>query len=116
MRVKRGVNAAKKRRTVLGEAKGYRGRSGSNYRVAREAVMKAGQYAYDGRKMKKRDMRSIWIIRINAACRENYLSYSVFIDGLKKQNIELDRKVLAEMAVSDAAGFKGLCDKVKAVK
>ena len=113
MRIKRAVSSTKKRRTTLKEAKGYRGKSSKNYRVAKEAVMKAGQYAYDGRKMKKRDMRSLWIVRINAACRENGISYSKFIDGLKKQNIELDRKVLAEMAINDAATFKVLCDKVK---
>ena len=113
MRVKRGVNAAKKRRTVLGEAKGYRGQASRSHRVARQAVMKSGQYAYDGRKMKKRDMRSLWIVRINAACRENGISYSKFIDGLKKKNIELDRKVLAEMAAHDPATFTALVNKVK---
>lgn len=115
MRIKRGVNAVKKRRTVLKDAKGYRGKSSTNYRVAREAVMKAGQYAYDGRKLKKRDMRSLWIMRINAGCREHDMSYSVFISGLKKLNIELDRKVLAEMAASDAVGFAALVTKVKAI-
>jgi len=93
MRIKRGVNAVKKRRAILKSAKGYRGAKSKLYRVAREAVMKSGQYAYVGRKLKKRDMRSLWITRINAACRENNISYSVFINGLNKANIELNRKV-----------------------
>lgn len=113
MRIKRGVTGVKKRRTVLKDAKSYRGKSSKNFRVAREAVMKAGQYAYEGRKMKKRDLRSIWIVRINAACRENDLSYNKFISGLKLQNIELDRKVLAQMALEDKAAFAALCEKIK---
>ena len=113
MRIKRAVNATKKRRAVLKEAKGYRGAKSKLYRVARQAVMKSGQYAYAGRKMKKRDMRSLWITRINAACRENAISYSKFIAGLKKANIDLNRKVLADMAVCDNEAFTKLVETAK---
>ena len=113
MRIKRAVNGVKKRRAILKQAKGYRGAKSKLYRVAREAVMKSGQYAYVGRKLKKRDMRSLWITRINAACRENGVSYSVFINGLKKANIDLNRKVLADLAVSDKAAFAKLVETVK---
>ena len=114
MRIKRGVNGVKKRRKILKLAKGYFGGRSKRYRVAREAVMKAQHYAYIGRKNKKRDFRSLWIARINAACRLNGLSYSKFMFGLKQANINLNRKVLAEIAVSDAAGFTALCDQAKA--
>ena len=113
MRIKRSVNALKKRRSILKQAKGYRGAKSKLYRVARQAVMKSGQYAYVGRKLKKRDMRRLWIVRINAGCRANGLSYSVFINGLKNKNIDLNRKVLADMAVNDVASFNQLCDLVK---
>ena len=113
MRIKRAVNATKKRRAILKEAKGYRGAKSKLYRVARQAVMKSGQYAYAGRKMKKRDMRSLWITRINAVCRENAISYSKFIAGLKKANIELNRKVLADMAVCDKEAFTKLVETAK---
>ena len=113
MRIKRGVNAVKKRRAILKAAKGYRGAKSKLYRVAREAVMKSGQYAYVGRKLKKRDMRSLWITRINAACRENNISYSVFINGLNKANIELNRKVLADLAATDKAAFAKLVESAK---
>ena len=113
MRIKRAVNAVKKRRAILKQAKGYRGAKSKLYRVAREAVMKSGQYAYVGRKLKKRDMRSLWITRINAACRTNGISYSNFINGLKKANIELNRKVLAEIAATDAVAFTKLVDSAK---
>ena len=113
MRIKRAVNAVKKRRAILKQAKGYRGAKSKLYRVAREAVMKSGQYAYVGRKLKKRDMRSLWITRINAACRENGISYSMFINGLKKAKIELNRKVLADLAVSDKNAFAKLVDSAK---
>ena len=116
MRVKRSVNAVKKRRAVLKQAKGYRGAKSKLYSVARQAVMKSGQYAYVGRKLKKRDMRSLWITRINAACRENGISYSVFINGLKKANIDLNRKVLADIAVTDKAAFVKLVEQVKSAK
>lgn len=114
MRIKRGVNAVKKRRKILKLAKGYWGGRSKRYRVAREAVMKAQLYAYFGRKNKKRDFRSLWIARINAGCRMNGISYSKFMFGLKKAGIELNRKVLAEIAVSDANAFATLCEKAKA--
>jgi len=114
MRIKRGVNAVKKRRKILKLAKGYFGGRSKRYRVAREAVMKSQNYAFIGRKAKKRDFRSLWIARINAAARINGLSYSKLMFGLKKAGIDLNRKVLAEIAVSDAAGFTALCEKAKA--
>ena len=114
MRIKRGVNAVKKRRKILKLAKGYFGGRSKRYRVAREAVMKAQLYAYVGRKAKKRDFRSLWIARINGAARINGLSYSKFMFGLKNAGIDLNRKVLAEIAVSDAPAFTALCDKAKA--
>ena len=113
MRIKRGVNANKKRKAILKQAKGYRGAKSKLYRVAREAVMKSGQYAYVGRKLKKRDMRSLWITRINAACHENGVSYRVFINGLKKANIDLNRKVLADLAVTDKVAFAKLVETAK---
>ena len=114
MRIKRGVNAVKKRRKILKLAKGYFGSKSKLYRIARQAVMKSLAYAYVGRKAKKRDFRKLWIARINAACRLNGLSYSKFMFGLKKAGIDLNRKVLAEIAVSDAAAFTALCEKAKA--
>ena len=114
MRIKRGVNGVKKRRKILKLAKGYFGGRSKRYRVAREAVMKAQLYAYIGRKNKKRDFRALWIARINAAARLNGLSYSKFMFGLKQAGINLNRKVLAEIAVSDAAGFTALCEQAKA--
>lgn len=113
MRVKRGVNAVKKRRAILKQAKGYRGAKSKLYRVAREQVMKSGQYAYIGRKHRKRDMRRLWIVRINAGCRANGITYSAFINGLKKNNINLNRKVLSEMATSEPVAFAKLCASVK---
>ncbi len=112
MRIKRGVNAIKKRRKILKSAKGYWGAKSKLYRVAREQVMKSGQYAYIGRKLRKRDMRQLWIARINAGCRINGLSYSKFMHGLKVNNIELNRKVLADMAINDPQSFAELCSKV----
>ncbi len=94
-------------------SKGYFGGKSKLYRVAREAVMKSQRYAYVGRKLKKRDFRSLWITRINAAARINGMSYSTFMNGLKKANVALDRKVLAEIAVSDAAGFTALTETAK---
>ena len=114
MRIKRGVNAIKKRRKILKQAKGYRGAKSKLYRIARQAVMKSGNYAYVGRKLKKRDFRSLWIARINAAARLNGLSYSKFMYGLKSAGITLNRKVLADMAVNDAAAFAALCEQAKA--
>ena len=114
MRIKRAVNAVKKRRKILKLAKGYFGGRSKRYRVAREAVMKAQLYAYYGRKAKKRDFRALWIARINAGARLNGLSYSKLMFGLKKAGIDLNRKVLAEIAVSDVAAFTVLCEKAKA--
>ena len=113
MRIKRGVNAVKKRRKILKQAKGYFGAKSKLYRTAREQVMKSGQYAYIGRKQKKRDFRALWITRINAACRLNGISYSKFIAGLKSKNIELNRKVLADMAVREPEAFAELVGQVK---
>ena len=108
MRIKRSVNALKKRRKVLRSAKGYWGARSKLYRVAKEAVMKAGNYAYIGRRLKKRDFRQLWIARINAGCRMNDMSYSQFMHGLKVANIDLNRKVLADLAVSDEKAFASL--------
>ena len=108
MRIKRSVNALKKRRAILKQAKGYRGAKSKLYRVAREAVMKSGQYAYVARRLKKRNFRSLWIARINAACRLNDISYSKFMYGLKTAVVNLNRKVLADMAVNDVDGFNQL--------
>ena len=114
MRIKRGVNAIKKRRKILKLAKGYRGAKSKLYRIARQAVMKSGNYAFVGRKQKKRDFRKLWIARINAAARMNGLSYSKFMFGLKQAGINLNRKVLADMAVNDANAFNALCEQAKA--
>lgn len=113
-RVKRGVTARARHKKVLALAKGYRGRRKNVYRVAKQAVMKAGQYAYRDRRQRKRQFRQLWIVRINAAARENGLSYSKFMNGLKKAAIEIDRKVLADLAVFDKAAFSQLADKAKA--
>ena len=114
MRIKRGVNAVKKRRKILKLSKGYFGAKSKLYRVARQAVMKSLSYAYVGRKAKKRDYRKLWIARINAACRMNGMSYSTFMHGLKLAGINLNRKVLADMAINDAAGFTALTEAAKA--
>ena len=114
MRIKRAVNAVKKRRKIMKLAKGYFGSKSKLYRVAREAVMKSLNYAYIGRKNKKRDFRQLWIARINAACRMNEISYSKFMYGLKLAGINLNRKVLADLAVNDAAAFAQLVEKAKA--
>jgi len=116
MRIKRGVNAVKKRRKILKLAKGYRGSKSKLYRIARQAVMKSQNYAFKGRKMKKRDMRSLWIARISAAAKINGTSYSRLISGLKKTDITVNRKILADLAVNDATAFTGLCDKAKAAQ
>ncbi|HAE88295.1 MAG: 50S ribosomal protein L20 [Clostridia bacterium] len=114
MRIKRAVNAVKKRRKIFKLAKGYRGAKSKLYRVSREAVMKSQMYAFVGRKDKKGDFRKLWIARINAAARMNGLSYSRFMNGLKKSQITLNRKVLADLAVNDAAAFTALCEQAKA--
>lgn len=113
MRIKRSVNAVKKRRSILKSAKGYWGAKSKLYRTAREQVMKSGQYAYVGRKAKKRNFRALWITRINAGCRQNGISYSKFIAGLKNKGIELNRKVLADMAVREPEAFASLVGQVK---
>jgi large subunit ribosomal protein L20 len=112
-RVKRAVSAKKKRRTVLEQAKGYRGTRSRSYRKAKEQVQHSMQYAYRDRRNKKRDIRALWITRINAAARINGMSYSVFINGLKRAEIELDRKVLADMAVNDPIAFAAIAVKAK---
>jgi len=112
-RVKRGVTARARHKKVLKAAKGYRGRRGNVFRIAKQAVMRAGQYAYRDRRNKKRTFRALWITRINAAVREHGVSYSTFIAGLKKAAIDLDRKVLADMAVRDKAGFAVIVQQVK---
>jgi len=109
-RVKRGVTARARHQKVLEQAKGYRGRRKNVYRIAKEAVMKAGQYAYRDRRNKKRDFRNLWIARINAAARECGLTYSVFMNGLKKSAIEIDRKVLSDMAIFDKPAFAQLVE------
>ena len=113
-RVKRGVTARARHKKVLDAAKGYRGRRKNVYRIAKEAVMKAGQYAYRDRRQRKRQFRSLWIVRINAAARELGLSYSVLMNGLKKASIEVDRKVLADLAVFDKAAFAQIANQAKA--
>ena len=113
-RVKRGVTARARHKKVLDLAKGYRGRRGNVFRVANEAVMKAGQYAYRDRRQKKRQFRALWIVRINAAARELGLSYSVFMNGMKKASIEIDRKVLADLAVFDKPAFAKIAEQAKA--
>ncbi len=115
-RIKRAVNAHKKRRKYLKLAKGYYGSKSKQYRAASEQVRRSLRYAYIGRKLRKRDFRRLWITRINAAARMNGLSYSVMINGLKKQNVEVNRKMLADLAVNDAAGFAKLAELAKAAK
>ena len=112
-RIKRAVNAHKKRRKVLKLAKGYWGAKSKQYRTASEQVRRSLRYAYIGRKLRKRDFRRLWITRINAATRLNGMSYSMFINGLKKKNIEVNRKMLADLAVNDAAAFAQLVELAK---
>ncbi len=113
-RVKRGVTARARHKKVLDLAKGYRGRRKNVYRIAKEAVMKAGQYAYRDRRQRKRQFRTLWIARINAAAREQGLSYSVFMNGLKKAAIQIDRKVLSDIAIFDKAAFVQIVAQAKA--
>lgn len=113
-RVKRGVPARKRHKKILKKAKGYYGARSRVYRVAKQAVIKAQQYAYQGRKQRKRQFRALWIIRINAAAREHGMSYSQFINGLKKAAIEIDRKVLADLAIQNKNAFAAIAEKVKA--
>ena len=113
-RVKRGVTARARHKKIIALAKGYRGRRKNVFRIAKQAVMRAGQYAYRDRRNKKRVFRALWITRINAASREHGLTYSVFMNGLKRAEIGLDRKVLADMAVMDKPAFLAIVNAVKA--
>ena len=113
-RVKRGVTAHARHKKILALAKGYRGRRKNVYRIAKQAVMRAGQYAYRDRRTKKRVFRNLWIARINAASRGLGLTYSKFMAGLKKAQVEIDRKVLADMAVNDPAAFGSIVEKARA--
>jgi large subunit ribosomal protein L20 len=112
-RVKRSVHGKKKRRATLERAKGYRGEAHSSYRRAKEALMKADSYAYRDRRNRKRDFRRLWIIRINAAARQEGMSYSQFMHGLKQAGIEVDRKVLADIAVRDPETFRRFADRAR---
>jgi len=112
-RVKGAMATRKRRKKVLKLAKGYFGAKSKLFRTAKQAVIKSGQYAYVGRKLKKRDFRQLWIVRISAACRANDINYSRFMNGLKKANINLNRKMLADIAVSDAEAFASLVEKAK---
>ena len=113
-RTTRGVTAHARHKKILDLAKGYRGRRKNVYRIAKQAVMKAGQYAYRDRRQRKRQFRALWIARINAAAREYGLSYSVFMSGLKKANIEIDRKVLADLAIFEKNAFERVVEQAKA--
>src|SRR5690554_4139855 len=113
-RVKRGVIARRRHKKILKQAKGYYGARSRVFRVAKQAVIKAGQYAYRDRRQRKRQFRQLWIARINAGARVNGLSYSKFINGLKKASIEIDRKILADLAVHEKAAFAALVEKAKA--
>ncbi|OGP99911.1 MAG: 50S ribosomal protein L20 [Deltaproteobacteria bacterium RBG_19FT_COMBO_60_16] len=113
-RVKRAVHSHKKRRKILKAAKGFRGGRGRLFRTAKEAVARALQYAYRDRRNKKREIRSLWIVRVNAAARENGLSYSQFMFGLSKAGVDVDRKVLADLAINDAAVFRALAETARA--
>ncbi len=113
-RVKRGVIAHARHKKILDQAKGYYGARRKVYRIAKQAVIKAGQYAYRDRRQRKRQFRALWIARINAAARENGLSYSRLINGLRKANVEIDRKVLADIAVFDKAAFSAIAEQAKA--
>ena len=113
-RIKGAMMTRKRRKKVLKLAKGYFGAKSKLFRTAKEAVMKSGQYAYIGRKQRKRDFRRLWITRISAAAKINGMNYSTFMNGLKKAGITLNRKMLAEIAVSDAAAFTAICEKAKA--
>ena len=112
-RVKRGVFARRRHKKILKQAKGYYGARSRVFRVAKQAVIKAGQYAYRDRRQRKRQFRQLWIARINAGARQNGLSYSKFINGLKKATVEIDRKVLADLAVNEKAAFAALVEKAK---
>lgn len=113
-RIKGALATRKRRKKVLKLAKGYYGSKSKLFKTAKEAIVKSGQYAYIGRRLKKRDFRRLWITRISAACKANGINYSTFMNGLKKANINLNRKMLSELAVSDAIAFTALVDQAKA--
>ncbi|MBC3515320.1 50S ribosomal protein L20 [Neobittarella massiliensis] len=113
-RIKRATMTHKRRKKVLKLAKGYFGGKSKLFKTAKQAVMKSGQYAYIGRKQKKRDFRRLWITRISAGCKANGMNYSTFVNGLKKAGISLNRKMLSELAIHDPAAFTSLCEKAKA--
>ena len=113
-RIKGAVTTRARRKAVLKAAKGYWGAKSKHFKMAKQAVMKSGNYAFVGRKLKKRDVRSLWITRISAQCKVNGINYSRFINGLKKAGIDLNRKMLAEIAVSDKEAFAAICEKAKA--
>ena len=113
-RIKRAVNSNKKRRKVLRLAKGYYGSKSKHFKMAKQAVMKSGNYAFIGRKAKKRDFRRLWITRISAACKANDINYSTFMNGLKKAGITLNRKMLSEIAIADSKAFAALVEQAKA--
>ena len=113
-RIKRATMTHKRRKKVLKLAKGYYGAKSKLFKTAKQAVMKSGQYAYIGRKQKKRDFRRLWITRISAGCKANGMNYSTFVNGLKKAGISLNRKMLSELAIHDPAAFTSLCEKAKA--
>ena len=114
-RIKGAMMTRKRRNKVLGLAKGYWGAKSKHFKMAKQAVMKSGRYAYVGRKRKKRDFRQLWITRISAACKANGMNYSTFMHGLKTAGIEINRKMLSEMAIHEPAAFTALCEKVKAL-
>ena len=113
-RVKGAMMTRKRRNKVLGLAKGYWGAKSKHFKMAKQAVMKSGRYAYVGRKLKKRDFRQLWITRISAACKANGMNYSTFMNGQKKAGINLNRKMLSEIAISDKEAFAALCEQAKA--
>lgn len=115
-RIKGALATRKRRKKTLKLAKGYWGAKSKHFKMAKQAVMKSGNYAYIGRKHRKRDFRRLWITRISAACRMNGINYSTFMNGLKKANVSLNRKMLAEIAVADEAAFKSLVEQAKAAK
>lgn len=113
-RIKRAMMTRKRRKKTLKMAKGYFGAKSKRFKMAKQAVMKSGNYAYIGRKQKKRDFRRLWITRISAACKVNGMNYSTFMNGLKKAGVEINRKMLSELAINDAVAFAALCDMAKA--
>ncbi len=113
-RIKGAMMTRKRRNKMLKAAKGYWGAKSKHFKMAKQAVMKSGNYAFAGRKMKKRDFRRLWITRISAACKANGMNYSTFMNGLKKANVTLNRKMLSEIAISDPAAFTALCEQAKA--